>query len=335
LELAEESLPIWRTLHDPLGLVQALILSGVAAYRVAGHFQDAEARLNEALAVLSHLDAPEWVPNARAYVTCELGQLAMRQGDVARAESYFTAVRDSEASDGFGAGESYIYGTVMLLGLADLARLHGDAATALGLYQRSLASGRRYRNVRGTCQGLAGVAASLAALGSHTEAACFFGACEALNDALGFDFWREVFNRQRALGLPEPWLGADTSFGDFQGLRTALIDTPPLAPIRDPEALADVWAEGRTLPLAVVVSKALAAEPSALPSAGAEAPGGLSSREIDVLRLLVDGHTDNAIAGELFISPRTTATHVRHIYDKLGVSSRAEAAAWAVRNGIA
>jgi len=54
-----------------------------------------------------------------------------------------------------------------------------------------------------------------------------------------------------------------------------------------------------------------------------------------VLRQLVTGKSDAEIAAVLFISRRTVATHVRHIYDKLGVSSRAEAAAWAVRQGIA
>jgi DNA-binding CsgD family transcriptional regulator len=64
-------------------------------------------------------------------------------------------------------------------------------------------------------------------------------------------------------------------------------------------------------------------------------PAGLSAREIEVLRLLTAGRTDSEIADVLFISRRTAATHVRHIYDKLGVSSRAEAAAWAVRHDLA
>lgn len=333
--LAEASLVIWRRLDDPLGLCQALILSGVPAYRVPGHLRESEARLKEALAVLSNLVEPDWVPNARATVMCELGQLAMRTGDVVEAERWFREARDSESSSGYDVGESHIYGTVILFGLADIARMQGDAGTALALYQRGLASGRRYRNVRGTCQGLAGVAACLAALGRHSDAATIFGGCEALNDALGFEFWREVFNRQRALGLPEPWLGADASFGDFQRLRVTLIDAPPLEPIENPQAAADAWAEGRALPLTLVVSKALAAEPNPVASAAGTAPFRLSSREIEVLRLLVDGHTDSEIAGELFISRRTVATHIAHIYNKLGVSSRASAAAWAVRHGLA
>jgi DNA-binding CsgD family transcriptional regulator len=61
----------------------------------------------------------------------------------------------------------------------------------------------------------------------------------------------------------------------------------------------------------------------------------LSPREIEVLRFLVNGKTDQQIAEILFISRRTVATHLNHIYGKLGISSRAAAAAFAVRHGLA
>ena len=61
----------------------------------------------------------------------------------------------------------------------------------------------------------------------------------------------------------------------------------------------------------------------------------MTPREREVLSLLVEGMTDPEIGAALFISRRTAATHVRHIYDKLGVSSRAEAAAAAIRRGLA
>jgi DNA-binding CsgD family transcriptional regulator len=62
--------------------------------------------------------------------------------------------------------------------------------------------------------------------------------------------------------------------------------------------------------------------------------GGLSAREIEVLRLVAQGMIDREIAAALFISPRTVTTHVTHILDKLGVSTRTEAAAYALREGI-
>jgi DNA-binding NarL/FixJ family response regulator len=63
-------------------------------------------------------------------------------------------------------------------------------------------------------------------------------------------------------------------------------------------------------------------------------PYGLSPREIEVLRLLVDGQTDREIAMTLFISHRTVMRHVTGILNKLGVSSRTAAATRAVRDGM-
>lgn len=57
----------------------------------------------------------------------------------------------------------------------------------------------------------------------------------------------------------------------------------------------------------------------------------LTPREREVLRLLVAGRSNPEIAAALFVSPRTAETHVTHILAKLGVTSRAEAAAQAVR----
>jgi DNA-binding CsgD family transcriptional regulator len=62
---------------------------------------------------------------------------------------------------------------------------------------------------------------------------------------------------------------------------------------------------------------------------------GLSPRELDVLRLLVTGQSDRDIADSLFISRRTASKHVSAILAKLEVSSRTEAAARAVRDGLA
>ena len=62
--------------------------------------------------------------------------------------------------------------------------------------------------------------------------------------------------------------------------------------------------------------------------------GSLTSRELDVLRLLGAGYANKAIAAELEITERTTRAHVSSILAKLGLSSRTQAALWATREGI-
>jgi DNA-binding NarL/FixJ family response regulator len=60
----------------------------------------------------------------------------------------------------------------------------------------------------------------------------------------------------------------------------------------------------------------------------------LTSRELDVLRLVAAGKPNKQIATELAISERTARTHVSRILHKLGLSSRTQAALWAVREGL-
>jgi DNA-binding CsgD family transcriptional regulator len=66
-----------------------------------------------------------------------------------------------------------------------------------------------------------------------------------------------------------------------------------------------------------------------------QAPDSLSPREIKVLRLLAAGTSNNAIASKLFISPHTVANHVRNILAKTNCENRTQAAAYALRHGLA
>jgi DNA-binding CsgD family transcriptional regulator len=70
------------------------------------------------------------------------------------------------------------------------------------------------------------------------------------------------------------------------------------------------------------------------PRAREERPGGLSRRELEVLRLLAGGRTSAEIATELFVSTRTAEHHIQNIYTKIGVSNRATATRWAVTHHV-
>src|SRR5205823_9041792 len=63
-------------------------------------------------------------------------------------------------------------------------------------------------------------------------------------------------------------------------------------------------------------------------------PAGLTSREVEVLRLLARGLSNKEIAARLFISPKTVGNHVEHIYGKIGASTRARASLFAMQHGL-
>ena len=67
---------------------------------------------------------------------------------------------------------------------------------------------------------------------------------------------------------------------------------------------------------------------------GQRALAGLTPRELEVLRLLVEGRSNRQIAEQLFISGKTASVHVTNLLAKLGVHSRLEAAAMARRLGL-
>ncbi len=63
-------------------------------------------------------------------------------------------------------------------------------------------------------------------------------------------------------------------------------------------------------------------------------PAGLSDREVQVLRLLARGYSNREMARVLWISPKTAGHHVQHIYAKIGVSTRAAAAMFAMQHDL-
>jgi DNA-binding NarL/FixJ family response regulator len=67
---------------------------------------------------------------------------------------------------------------------------------------------------------------------------------------------------------------------------------------------------------------------------GSRGQGGLSAREVEVLRLVAAGKTNRAIATDLVLSEKTVARHVSNIFGKLGISSRSAATAYAYEHDL-
>jgi len=152
--------------------------------------------------------------------------------------------------------------------------------------------------------------------GQPLQAARLYGAAEALREAIGAPippFYRAEYEREVAI------------------TRNALPE----------DVFATAWAAGRTMPLAQAVEEALA--PPERLDAGKERAvasqptlrhSSLTPREVEVLRLLVDGKPDREIAEALALSVRTIEHHVAHILAKLDVRTRTAAVSAALAAGL-
>jgi HD-GYP domain-containing protein (c-di-GMP phosphodiesterase class II) len=71
-----------------------------------------------------------------------------------------------------------------------------------------------------------------------------------------------------------------------------------------------------------------------VPRVRRERPAGLSEREVEVLRLLARGLSNREMAEQLYLSPDTVKHHIQHIYDKIGLATRAGATLFAMENAL-
>ena len=136
---------------------------------------------------------------------------------------------------------------------------------------------------------------------------------------------REAVNRFAELGLR-----LDVAVARLELARTLAVTTPDAAVDAARHARNELEALGATreADAAAALMRSLGAKGRA----GPRGVGLLTRREQEVLRLLGDGLSNREIAARLFISPKTAEHHVSRIYRKLGLKTRAEAAAYAVTN---
>lgn len=243
-----------------------------------------------------------------------LGVVAYGQGDLARASSCYGQALAIYRAQGDQSGIG-----LSLHNLAETARDGGDPVRAGALWRESL-------ELRAAQGDRAGVAASLAGLAGVATAA---GLTERAARMLG-----QADRLQREVGLPMPAQERGGQERAIAALRAKM----------QAGAFSTAWAEGAAMgveeAVADVVAGAADTEQAAARAAAAEADksaavaSGLTRRELEVLRLLVDGNSDKEIGDALFISHRTAMTHVQNLLGKLGVNSRTAAAAQALRSGL-
>ena len=191
-------------------------------------------------------------------------------------------------------------------------------------FEESLAISKELGDKLTPSSSLEGMACLSAAEGEASRAARLFGAAQALLEAVGAVAFEPTPEEE---AWREPYLGA---------ARSQLGEA----------AWGETLARGRAMTLQEAIEYALSEEePSATaapssttsqtsPSSAPERPGGLTSREVEVLGLVATGMTNAQVAQRLFLSTRTVETHLTSIYHKLGVTSRSAATRFALEHGL-
>jgi predicted ATPase/DNA-binding CsgD family transcriptional regulator len=303
--LLEQCLAISRRLSDTRLTAEALFVLGTDE-RDRGNLGRASALLAEAGTLASEIG--HW--QVAALVPLQLGAALLYESGPERAEPLVAEALALHRQQGNAYGAACAH---LILGW--VAAMRRDTAAAAARYAESLALWEELGTQEGVIDVLAGAAELAAIAGDPERAARYFAMVEALGEEVGFvlpPLERARYDRVRA------------------GVRALLGET----------AFHAAWADGLAIPAALALAevKTLLTEMREAPKRGSPvasvAAGDLTRREREVLRLVVAGRSNPEIAAALFLSRRTVTTHLTHIFAKLGVASRAEAAVLAVRCGL-
>lgn len=293
---AEDGLTLAEEGDDPITLVFALLTQGII-HGTVGDIATAEANIQRALTVARRV---EWSLGERMALV-DLGILARIQGDADLAAARFEEARALSEAVGDAYAQAFCF-----TNLAHLALQQAEWDASAGWYRQSLTIWRDLQDVHNVASILDALAWPLGAQGRAEQATRLFGAAEALRERVGttiLPHWQPDHDRAEATA------------------RAALGE----------EAFAAAWAAGRTLTLEQAIAYGLKADAETSPPPGrapGSAPGLLSSREIEVARLVARGLTNRQIAEALVLQPSTVGNHLQRIYARLGLNGRAQLATW-------
>lgn len=300
--LYEEALDIGIALGDKSNVANSLLFLGIEATH-RGDYDVARTYLERDLVLANELGDEQKISTALTF----LGEVALFQGDYEQAQT-----RYDEALPHIKEAGDKTFLAYLLRRLAQVARYRGDDQRAIDLYLESLTLARdmdisivgRRPNLTGPLTGLASVAA---ARGQTVPAAKIFGMVEARLETIHVQ-----------LVLAER---VDYEQG-VAAVRAQL----------DQATFDAAWAEGRALTLEQAIAEAeritAAEQPSAAPPVTSPTvhPAGLTDREVEVLRWLAKGLSNEEIAQQLVLSKRTVEAHLRSVFSKLDVTTRTAAA---------
>jgi DNA-binding NarL/FixJ family response regulator len=283
--------------------------------------------LSEAGIACQRLSEPRLQPAAGdAYY--QLGELHRLRGDFATAEAAFKRAHD--------AGHSPQPG----LALIRLANGHVEAAAAALRRERDEA-----RDPSASCSVLPAFVETMIAAGDLDAARDGAAQLASIAERLDAPYVRALAafaagsvlladgNHRAALeSLRAAWAHWRELDAPYEVARTRVLISRACRAIGDADAAAMELDAARGAFTALGAAPDLAYVNTLM---GAHRPsGGLSAREVEVMRLLAAGKSNRAIASELFISEKTVARHISNIFTKIGVSTRAAATAYAYEHGL-
>ncbi len=310
-DLLTESLTVNRELGDTGGMADSLLNLARLSWLSGSDLAQARTMLDESLALSRKVGDKDDI----AYCLNLSGILALSEGDTARAASQV-----EQALALFEEMQQRRGTALSLYALAEVAAVEGDYARSQALYEQGVGIARKAGGKRIIPSGLEGLAAAVAAQGNHAWAAHLWGTAESLREALGTPLPPvERVPYQQAVAAAQTRLGE--------------------------QAFTTAWAEGRTMspeqtlvtPEQMALPTSIQRERSSSPASTSHPsyPDGLTAREVEVLRVVAQGLTNEQVAERLVISPRTVDTHLTSIYSKIGVSSRAAATRYAIEHHLA
>jgi len=236
-----------------------------------------------------------------------------------------------------------------LRGLALVAHQHGDFERARQLHEQGLAKRREVAESWGVALALIGLGQVLLDTRDIPRARTLFDESltlsQNLGDRQGLARSLEAFASLAALTgrVEEASLLASAAAHVREASQIPLSPAERAQLARRMETVRErklsasiVTGQAVTLDEAVALAHAIgqAAEPVPLNTSSAGNPDGLSPRELEVLRLVAAGHSNREIADELILSLRTVERHINNLYAKIGARGKADATAYAFRNGL-
>jgi predicted ATPase/DNA-binding CsgD family transcriptional regulator len=351
--LVEESLELSRELAERKQTGYALYILGRLA-RIEGNYAGAVTFLEESLALFRELTRKDDI----ALVLSDFGLTVLYLGDYERA----TALCEQSLALSRELGDLRgIASWLANLAIVTLAR--GDARRATDLCDESLAI-RKALGYKGGCAHTLAILGRIALTqGLYERATVCYQESLTLRQETGEKegIATALEGLAAVTGMQGQPVNAVRLYGAASSLRTLLgapltpIDRPAyqhiVAALRaqlDEPTFLHAWAVGQAMTLEEAIAEAVQVKAQAHispPTAPAPVetpsisrargnPFGLTAREIEVLRLVTQGLTTTQIAEQLTISPRTADAHLRSIYRKLEVTSRAAATRSAIEHKL-